>query len=264
MSNAAAGETVGQRWATADAVTVDPVTVDPATVAAVTVRLPDSSPPVMLNRVAVLPGGGQVSVVWFPPNFERPTPGYYPTDEEFLLLSGDLTVNDTTAVAGDFVFIAAGTVRHDTRSQSGAVAVARFDRRADWVRHNAGQSHAGPPAASTNSGQILQARCDQSPRIQTALGQAHILRDTASTRTLLLEEPEPTAAALGSPTDLVELIDLRGATWNRPRPPEGDTVFRDACGCRYFRLDGSEPLPDLEGPVLVGVRRRSSGLATGV
>jgi len=56
--------------------------------------MPDASGAVQLARLPSLAPDHFWALVQFPPNWRRIRPGHYSVDEDFLLLHGDLTIND--------------------------------------------------------------------------------------------------------------------------------------------------------------------------
>lgn len=71
-------------------------------------------------------GGATAVLVRFPAGWARPACVAYGSDEEFLLLSGELRMNGVTHRPGVRVLVPAGTPRQASSTPRGAVAVAWF------------------------------------------------------------------------------------------------------------------------------------------
>ena len=100
--------------------------------------MPDASGAVQLARLPSLAADHFWALVQFPPNWRRIRPGHYSVDEDFLLLHGDLTINDQLWRAREHGFVPAHAWRGQTFSRHGCTACARFHGRPEW--------HAGPAA----------------------------------------------------------------------------------------------------------------------
>ena len=98
------------------------------------VTIPDSSPAVRLARLRSGVDGSFAVLVRFPAGWTRPISGYYLADEEFWVLEGDLTVSGVDYGVGDGGAIPAGTVRTNSSSRAGALALAFFSGSARWLR----------------------------------------------------------------------------------------------------------------------------------
>jgi len=98
------------------------------------ITIPDGSPAVTVARLREEAGGAFWALVRFPAGWSRPVTGHYPVDEEFWVLEGDLVMNGVTYRPEQGAYLGAGTPRSDTRSEAGALAIARFAGPATWVR----------------------------------------------------------------------------------------------------------------------------------
>jgi hypothetical protein len=98
------------------------------------VTIPDSSPPVAVARLREDADGAFWALVRFPAGWSRPVVGHYVTDEEFWLLEGELTMSGVTYSEQQGDRIPAGRPRADSRSERGALALARFAGPPTWVR----------------------------------------------------------------------------------------------------------------------------------
>ena len=79
-------------------------------------------------------GGAFWALVRFPAGWSRPATGHYRVDEDFWILEGELEMSGITYGPEQGALIPAGTPRSQSRSEAGALAVARFDGPAAWVR----------------------------------------------------------------------------------------------------------------------------------
>jgi len=98
------------------------------------ITIPDGSPAVAVARLREEAGGAFWTLVRFPAGWSRPITGHYLVDEEFWVLEGDLVMNGVTYRPDQGDYLRAGTPRSDTRSETGALAIARFAGPATWVR----------------------------------------------------------------------------------------------------------------------------------
>jgi len=104
-----------------------------------TVPMPYSTGPVSLAR---LPASNQdfLAFVRFPPGWVRSQAVVYEAAEEFVILEGELRIDDQRWVAPAYGCIAAGAVRRLTEAQTGCLAWARF--------------HGSPRAVKVGSGEM--------------------------------------------------------------------------------------------------------------
>lgn len=68
----------------------------------------------------------------FPPGFDRPGPGGYLAAEEFLVLDGELELEDVVAGRGDLCAVPARWERTAMRSRGGCTVLAWFSGAADY------------------------------------------------------------------------------------------------------------------------------------
>ena len=85
--------------------------------------MPDASGAVQLARLPSLAADHFWALVQFPPNWRRIRPGHYSVDEDFLLLHGDLTINDQGWRAREHGFVPAHAWRGQTFSRHGCISV---------------------------------------------------------------------------------------------------------------------------------------------
>ena len=69
----------------------------------------------------------------FPAGFERPVPGGYAVYEEFLVLDGELMLDETLHTRGDLVYVPPLQVRTGMGSESGCTVLGWFGGMADFV-----------------------------------------------------------------------------------------------------------------------------------
>lgn len=113
--------------------------------------MPYSSGPVSLAR---LPSGNDdfLAFVRFPPGWSRSQPVVYEAAEEFVILDGELRIDDQRWVAPAYGCIEAGSVRSLTESQPGCLAWARFHGSPRPVKVQAGDVGRAGRAGNTGSG----------------------------------------------------------------------------------------------------------------
>lgn len=116
--------------------------------------LPDSSVPDGSDppRMATLGRGGPGNqalwvLVRFPPGWERAPLGWYPAEEQVVVLEGHLCVSDVEVAAPGWVCFPPRAPRFGSSSPDGALALARFSEAPRWVRGNPPEPPAALPAA---------------------------------------------------------------------------------------------------------------------
>ena len=89
------------------------------------VPMPGSNLPLELVR---LDASDDVLAMYahFPQGFERPTSGGYEVAEEFLVLDGELRLDDWVLHRGDLSYVPAGTLRRTMSSATGCTVLAWF------------------------------------------------------------------------------------------------------------------------------------------
>lgn len=101
-----------------------------------TAEMPYSSGPVELVLLHKMADGAISVLVRFPVGWSRLIAGYYPVEEEFVVLQGELDFDGLICRPCDWVLVPAGLVRRATSTPKGALAWARFDGparfRATW------------------------------------------------------------------------------------------------------------------------------------
>ena len=120
--------------------------------------MPYSSGPVSIAR---LPSGNDdfLAFVRFPAGWSRSQPVVYEAAEEFVILDGELRIDDQRWVAPAYGCIAAGSVRSLTESQPGCLAWARFHGSPRPVKVQAGEVGRAGLAGITGSGGRGPADC---------------------------------------------------------------------------------------------------------
>jgi hypothetical protein len=103
------------------------------------VVMPGSTTPVRLARLPRTDDAAFRAFVAFPAGWTRAEAGHYPVAEEFLVLEGDLALNETTWRAGGFAFITANRTRSMLRSESGALVFAWFAAAPRWCPGDAAE-----------------------------------------------------------------------------------------------------------------------------
>jgi hypothetical protein len=77
--------------------------------------------------------GASSSLVEFAAGFHRPGSSHYLADEEFYILSGDLTISGVTYTEHCYAFLPGGYNRRETYSQSGALVLGFFSAHAERI-----------------------------------------------------------------------------------------------------------------------------------
>lgn len=98
-----------------------------------TFQIPGSEGPVRMRRLHVDPATrSSVSVVSFPPGWQRDERGYYSCAEEFLVLEGELSVSGRQYSAGDYAYLPPRDVRAASTTTDGCLVVAYFSGIPEW------------------------------------------------------------------------------------------------------------------------------------
>jgi hypothetical protein len=96
------------------------------------IPIPASTPTVRLHRLHLDPDtGASLSLVRFPAGWSRPGTGSYNVAEEFLLLDGELRMGRTFRAA-DYAYMPPRTIRPQSASPQGALALAWFSGPLAW------------------------------------------------------------------------------------------------------------------------------------
>lgn len=123
-----------------------------------TVPMPYSTGPVSLAR---LPASNQdfLAFVRFPPGWVRSQAVVYEAAEEFVILEGELRIDDQRWVAPAYGCIAAGTVRRLTEAKPGCLAWARFHGSPRTVKVASGEmaAHGVGPTTGTAPQAVVSA-----------------------------------------------------------------------------------------------------------
>ena len=92
-----------------------------------TAEMPYSSGPVELVQLHKTADGARSLLVRFPVGWSRLIAGYYPVEEEFVVLHGELNFDGRNCKPCDWVLAPGGLVRRATNTPKGALVWARFD-----------------------------------------------------------------------------------------------------------------------------------------
>jgi hypothetical protein len=93
-----------------------------------------AQPEVRMKRWSVDPESGASSnLVDFPPGWRRTERGYSPVDEEFYVLSGDVSISGVRYTEHCYGFLPAGYTRFDSHSEQGAQVLVFFSGRPAWT-----------------------------------------------------------------------------------------------------------------------------------
>jgi hypothetical protein len=166
--------------------------------------IPDGQPPVLVHRLFVDPlTNGVTTLVRFPHGWRRPVAGYYVVEEEALFLEGSFRMTGLEYPGTTYAFFPAGFPRADSVSTSGAVAIASFGGRADWVRGS---------TAADSVASVRVADWRKLP-ISDFLGRhgARLLREHAAGSTWMFEQAPSGRAPVDAVMELTSLADHRWA-----------------------------------------------------
>lgn len=189
-----------------------------------TLTLPDSSPAVGFSRLGGDPESGAfAALVHFPVGWTRPAPGHYLVDEELLVLEGELRMSTATYRVDDFAHLPAGYLRDDSATPGGALVIAFFSGRAEWVR--------GPAIGEPSSDSVVQPLNwrEVPPRASSVAARSRPLGTAGGAATLIADGP----LALRAPRQSrVELFSLTTRSWAIAAPGEAMPALAPPCLCR--------------------------------
>ncbi|MGH2812734.1 MAG: hypothetical protein ACRDI1_08500 [Actinomycetota bacterium] len=160
-------------------------------------------------------------LVRFPLGWERPGPGYYEADEEFVVVDGVLEMSGRTYTAGDWVFVPAGSLRERTAARP-ALALVRFFGPARWV-----------PSEVGAGGEAISRRVEDSRGSVDSpfgAGRAVLLRRSETSSSWVVDPPP---AGTPSPFE-AELLDAEGRSWVWVARGAALPGFFGRCFCRTF------------------------------
>ena len=184
--------------------------------------IPDGQPPVLVKRLFIDPlTHGVTTLVRFPPGWRRPATGYYVVEEEALFLEGSFRMTGLEYPGVTYAFFPAGFSREDSVSVAGALAIASFGGRADWVR------------GSTTTDSLASVRVadwrKQPVSDPPGLRGARLLRKHAEGSTWIFER----APSGSAPVDAVmELTSLADHGWARVAAGAAIPALRGPVYCR--------------------------------
>lgn len=188
-----------------------------------TITIADGSPQVGFARLGGdVASGSFAALVRFPEGWTRPPAGHYLVDEEFLVLEGELTLSAVTYTVDDYAYLPAGYLREGTATPRGALVIAFFGGRADWIR---GAAPSGPRDAIVGPLSWRAVPAMSSP----VAARSRPLRAGGDGATWLAEG----ALAARAPRDSrVELFSLATRAWADAAPGEAMPVLDPPCLCR--------------------------------
>lgn len=162
--------------------------------------MPGASP----IRMALLPkleDGAFRAFVRFPPGWARVQRGHYEAAEEFIVLEGELALDERSWTAGGYMWIAPLRLRTHLRSQTGCLVFATFSSPPRWI--------AADPTKEAEA-DIAYAHWRDAPRDQVG----HCLRPGS----WVTEHP---------PAKPCETLGLRSFAWSAPAAPQpaGEPLF---------------------------------------
>jgi hypothetical protein len=166
--------------------------------------MPGSNAPVQLAQLPRADDDAFRAFVRFPSGWSRPAAGHYAAAEEFLILEGELQLNDTTWRVGGYAWIPARRVRSGSRSESGGLAFAWFAGVPRWI--------AGEPSQPPSSPVVSFARWHDAPEGKLYSGPEH--------QTWIVERRQ--IASLGITGKHCETLGLRSRAWRMDATHEDD------------------------------------------
>jgi hypothetical protein len=174
------------------------------------VVLPGSDAPVRLARLPRAADAAFRAFVAFPAGWTRPQAGHYPVAEEFLVLEGDLRLNDAAWSAGGYARIPAHRLRSVLRSEAGCLVFAWFAAPPDWIH--------GPAAGPAPPDDIGFAHWRDAPaRALGGSASGHRLYAGPEHATWIVERRH--AAALAAPGRICETLGLHDRAWRCDAAP---------------------------------------------
>lgn len=161
--------------------------------------MPGASP-IRMARLPKLADGAFRAFVRFPPGWARSQRGHYEAWEEFIVLEGELALDEHRWQAGGYAWIAPSRLRTNLRSETGCLVFATFSSTPRWV--------ATDPVRPAES-DIAYAHWRDAPREEVG----HLLRAGS-----WVTERAPHA---------FETLGLRSLTWSAPGAPQpaGEPLF---------------------------------------
>ena len=167
--------------------------------------MPGSNGAVALARLPDIGDSAFRAFVRFPAGWSRPGTGHYAVAEEFLILGGDLTLDEHTWQPGGYAWIPARRMRTGSRSAEGCLAFAWFGGPPRWV--------AGEPGAPVSDSDVRFTHWREAPMRDLGDGlRAQALRAGPEHNTWLLEQ-----AASELPADFgagCETLRLQNNAWS--------------------------------------------------
>ena len=164
---------------------------------------------VALARLPDLGDGAFRAFVRFPAGWSRPGAGHYAVAEQFLVLGGDLTLDERTWNAGGYAWIPARRVRKGSRSIAGCLAFAWFGGPPRWV--------AGVAVVPVGDTDVHFTHWREAPERDLGGGLlARALRAGQAHDTWLIERPGPGHSIMfGASCETLRLTDHHW-TWQEP------------------------------------------------
>jgi hypothetical protein len=188
--------------------------------------IPDGGPPVLVHRLFVEPATkSTTTLVRFPAGWRRPVSGHYVVEEEALFLEGSFRMTGLEYPGVTYAFFPAGYLRENSVSTHGALAIASFGGRADWVRGS---------ATTYSTATVRVANWRKLPVSRSLAGRSgRLLRKHATGSTWIFEDA-PSGIA---PDDAVlELFSLADHSWMRVAPEEPIPALTAPVYCRIRTL----------------------------
>ena len=158
--------------------------------------MPGASP-VQMALLPKLADGAFRAFVRFPPGWSRNERGYYAAAEEFIVLEGELALDERRWSAGGYAWIAPMRLRTVLRSDTGCLVFACFSSPPRWTP--------GEPSAPAVESDVVYTHWREAP--------GHRLHGESR----VISAPDP----------LYETLGLESRTWSAPgsAQPQGEPLF---------------------------------------
>ena len=194
--------------------------------------MPGASGPVELARLPDLADGAFRAFVRFPPGWERRADGHYEAAEEFLVLSGSLTLEGAEYDTGAYGWIAARRPRHAMHSADGCLVYAWFGGMPLWRRGESPLGAAGSDHRFAHWRDAPLRELDGGLRVRE-------LNDGRGHRTWVAEAG--VADVPVAPGQAREVLEFASRSWHWDEPARGT-------GTRVVRLIDRAPAPAAAEP----------------
>ncbi len=129
----------------------------------IAVPIPGSTMPVEVIQIHTWKNGTNLMIVKFPPGWSRPITGSYLGAEEFFVFEGEIQMSGDSFKSGDHVWVPPRSLRMETQTPRGAIALAWFYGKVEWITHDESEgviSQKKTHVANIKSGEIRTKNAD--------------------------------------------------------------------------------------------------------